>query len=89
MVGHEVARNNLGCIKYTLGKEERAVKHCATAASAGDSDAMHNFLRAFNYGVVSKESIDSTLTAYNNACAEMRSEARDAAIRVYIPSIGA
>ena len=27
-----------------------------------------------------RESIDSTLTAYNNSCAEMRSEARDAYI---------
>ena len=30
---------------------------------------------------VSRESIDSTLTAYNNSCVEMRSEARDACIR--------
>jgi hypothetical protein len=28
-------------------------------------------------GLVSRQSIDSTLAAYNNACAEMRSEARD------------
>ena len=28
-------------------------------------------------GVVSKDAIDTALTAYNNACANMRSEARD------------
>jgi TPR repeat protein len=33
------------------------------------------------HGHVSRESINSTLTAYNNSCVEMRSEARDACIR--------
>jgi hypothetical protein len=36
---------------------------------------------SFKEGAISKESINSTLTAYNNSCAEMRSEARDALIR--------
>jgi hypothetical protein len=39
--------------------------------------------------VCCRDEINSTLTAYNNSCAEMRSEARDAAIHVYIASIGA
>jgi hypothetical protein len=34
----------------------------------------------FEEGVVRRESIDSPLVAYNNACAEMRSEARDACV---------
>ena len=34
----------------------------------------------FEYGAVSRESIDSTLKAYNDSCAEVRSEARDAFI---------
>ena len=33
---------------------------------------------------VSRESINSTLAAYNNSCVEMRSEARDAYIQVEI-----
>jgi hypothetical protein len=36
---------------------------------------------SFDQGCVSRESIDSTLAAYNNSCAEFRSEARDAFIR--------
>jgi hypothetical protein len=32
-------------------------------------------------GNISKESLDSTLSAYNNSCSEMRSKARDAYIR--------
>jgi hypothetical protein len=38
----------------------------------------------FEKGFVNRDTIDSTLTAYNNSCAEMRSEARDAYMRVYI-----
>jgi TPR repeat protein len=82
IAGHEGARYNLGQMELGSGHNERAVKHWMIAASAGDYDAMHNMLVAFNNGVVSRESIDSILTAYNNSCAEMRSEARDACIRI-------
>jgi hypothetical protein len=60
---------------------ERAVKHLAIAASAGDYDAMQMLHESFNTGFVSRESIESTLTAYNDSCAKMRSEDRDAYIR--------
>ena len=90
MAGNEVARNNLGRIEYTfVGKEERAVKHWMIAASAGHCDAMKNLLIAFNHGSASRATIDSSLTAYNNSCVEMRSEARDAAIHFFVASIGA
>jgi hypothetical protein len=61
---------------------ERAVKHWKIAASAGCYNAMNYLLVALKRGVVSRESIDSSLTAYNTCCAEMRSEARDACIRL-------
>ena len=51
------------------------------AASAGCFRAMHRLIAFVEKGVVSRESIDSTLNAYNNSCVEMRSEARDAYIR--------
>jgi hypothetical protein len=60
----------------TVWKHGQAVKHWMIAASSGDYDAMHSLLGAFKGGFVSRD-IDSTLTAYNNSCAEMRSEARD------------
>jgi tetratricopeptide (TPR) repeat protein len=81
MAGHEVARYNIGNREAQSGNMERAVKHWTIAASAGDYDAMHNLQLEFVKGLVSRESIDSTLEAYNNSCAEMRSEARDAYIR--------
>ena len=76
--GNEVARYNLGCMEYhSGGNVERAVKHWAIAASAGHYDAMHNILGAFKQGVSSRAQIVSTLEAYDNSCAEVRSEARD------------
>jgi TPR repeat protein len=77
MAGHEGARFNLGCMEGTSGNIERAVKHWSIAASAGHCDAMHNLRTAFEQGAVSRESIETTVAAYNNSCAEMRSEARD------------
>ena len=42
---------------------------------------MQHLRIAFEKGQLSRESIDSVLTAYNSSCVEMRSEARDASIR--------
>jgi TPR repeat protein len=84
MAGHEVARYNLGILEYNSGNMERAVKHWTIAASAGCYYAMHELRMFFEQGVVSRESIDSVLAAYNNSCADMRSEARDAYIQYAI-----
>jgi TPR repeat protein len=91
MAGHEVARYNLaghevarylGSVEAQKANSERALKHLRIVASAGDYSAMHYLRTIFEKGFVSRESIDSTLTAYNNSCAETRSEARDAYIRI-------
>ena len=89
MKGHEVARYNLGGMEREAGNMERAMKHWIIAASAGEFDAMNYVIRGFTKGFVSRESIDSTLAAYNSSCAEMRSEARDAYIRMNIDDVGA
>jgi TPR repeat protein len=77
MTGHEAARYNLGCMDYELGNRERAVKHWMIAASAGHHYAMDTMRDVFEKGLVNRDAIDSILTAYNNSCAEIRSEARD------------
>ena len=87
MAGHEVARCNLGNLEGKSGHIERAVKHLGIAASAGHCSAMHNLQLSFELGRVTKESIDSTLAAYNSSCAEMRSEARDSSIRAIAKTI--
>ena len=81
MAGHEEARCIIGIFEYNSGNVERAVKHWTIAASSGDYVAMHELRVGFEKGYVSRESIDSTLIAYNASCAEMRSEARDVYMR--------
>ena len=88
MDGHEAARNNLGCKEYESGNMERAIKHWLIAASAGEHSALNNLLISFNQGLVSRNTINSTLTAYNSSCAEMRSEARDTFIWITIKHNG-
>ena len=84
MAGDEAARYNLGNLEAKFGNMERAAKHWTIAAFAGHYTSMFNLLVSFNEGVVSKESVDTALAAYNNSCAEMRSEARDAYILALI-----
>jgi TPR repeat protein len=84
MAGLEVSRCIVGYMEHVAGNVERAVKHWTIAASAGCFNAMHELRLYFENGSVSRESIDSILTAYNSSCAEMRSEARDAAIQLEI-----
>jgi hypothetical protein len=66
---------------------ERAIKHWTIAASAGESFAMHQLRTFFEVGANSRESMDSTLAAYNNSCAKMRSEARDAYMAVFTANL--
>ena len=51
---------------------ERALKHWTIAASAGDYTAMNNLTIKFEQGADSRETINSTLAAYNRSCVEMR-----------------
>jgi hypothetical protein len=82
MAGHEMARFNLGYKEALSGNMERAIKHWNIAVSAGCYCAMHEFRLSFEVeGIVSRESINSILTAYNNSCAEMRSKSRETYIQ--------
>jgi predicted neutral ceramidase superfamily lipid hydrolase len=69
---------------------QQALKHLKIAASDGCFNSMHYFhlITSFEQSLVSRESIDSTLEAYNNSGAEMRSEARDTFISIHINNIG-
>jgi TPR repeat protein len=87
MAGHEWARFNVGLIEAESGNKQRAFKHCTIAASAGHYNAMHALITFVEKGLVSKESIDSTLEAYNKSCVEMRSESRDACIRFALETV--
>jgi TPR repeat protein len=84
MAGHEVARFNLGLMESESGNMERAINYWVIAAASGCYAAMYALTICFGNGYVSSEAFDSTLTAYNTSCAEMRSEARDACIQFEI-----
>jgi TPR repeat protein len=81
MAGHEGARYNLGFMENKSGNTDQAMKHWTIGAWPGDYQAMYKLITLFKNGLVSRESIDSTLVAYKNSCAEMRSKARDDYIR--------
>jgi TPR repeat protein len=81
MEGNHEARFNLGVIENNSRNLEQAIKHWTIGASAGHFGAMNALRKNFEVGAVTRESIESILTEYNNSCAEMRSEARDAYIR--------
>ena len=87
MAGNEVARFNVGIIEAESGNMERAIKHWNIAASAGHYKAMFQLKIGFEVGLVSRESINSTLEVYNDSCAEVRSEDRDAFIQYKIETI--
>jgi TPR repeat protein len=89
MAGDEEARCNLAGMEAIAGNYERALKHWTIAAAGGEYMAMQNVLNFFKKGYVSRQSIKSSLKAYNDSCAEMRSEARDAYIRRCMDNIGA
>jgi hypothetical protein len=58
----------------------RALKHWTIAASAGHYKAIHGLITVSKFILnnhIGEESIVSILTAYNNSCTEMRSDARD------------
>jgi TPR repeat protein len=87
MAGHEGARCVLGIMEKKSGNMERAIKHWKIAASAGDYVAMHAMITFSKKGTGSRKAINSTLVAYNNTCAEMRSEARDTYIHTVMESL--
>jgi TPR repeat protein len=87
MAGHETARCIVGNIEFESRNMERAMKHWKIAALAGDYRSMQQLKNCFEKGLVTRESNDSTLIAYNNSCVEMRSEARDACIQFEIDRI--
>jgi hypothetical protein len=57
------------------GNKKYAMKHYMIAASSGCFKSMNILIMSFEQGIiVCRDEIDSTLTAYNKSCVEMRSE---------------
>ena len=84
MAVDDSARNNLGQIEIDSRNMQHDLKHLKIAESAGCFRSMHYLITCFEQSLVSRESIDSTLAAYNRCCVERRSEARDTFISLHI-----
>ncbi len=82
MAGHEVARFNLGHMEGENRNVDQVVKHWTIAASGGEEISMLMLITLFKQGFVNRESVNSTLAAYNDCCVEMRSKAGDAHINM-------
>ena len=77
--GSVIARHNLGCVEGNAGNHRRAMKHFMLAAKAGDKKSLEEVKRGFTKGYVMKDEYESTLRAYHECQAEMKSETRDKA----------
>ena len=71
----------------TLETWNELSKHWTIAASGGEYRAMQLLITSAKRGHISRDAINLTLSAYNDSCAEMRSEARVACIRLEMDSI--
>jgi TPR repeat protein len=91
MAGHEGARSNIGHLEFLqFNNTDQAIKHWIIAASTGDWGLQGHAMLAncIQSRFDCRAIIDATLTAYNTSCAGMRSDSRDATIRLDIASIG-
>ena len=79
MNGCEYARHNLGIREAENGNIQRAMKHCAIAAKAGDNNALDDVKYGYTAGYVTKDEYAQALRGYQKWQDEVRSDARDKA----------
>ena len=77
MMGDVQARFFLGYLGAEAGNTQRSFKHFILSAKCGCKDSLDTVKRGFMDGDVTKEEYESTLRAYHNRHAEMKSEMRD------------
>ena len=61
MSGDVCARHRLGLMEYNAGNHQRAMKHFAVAARAGDSKCLDKLAKGFIDGLVTKNECESGL----------------------------
>ena len=89
MRGNLAARHNLGCFEHNtledsmhnpterMRREKLAVAHWQISAAAGSKMSMELLSKCFEIDVISKAEYEEVERAHQEACEEMRSEARD------------
>ena len=79
MMGHILARYNLGLLESGSGNVHRAFKHIIISARAGHENAVKAIKIGFTNGYFTKDEYADILRAYQKAQDEMKSDERDKA----------
>jgi TPR repeat protein len=82
--GHVNSRCVLGKMEYNKGNKSTAVRHWRISAAAGHKPSVDLLIRCFRKGFLSKESLEKSMRAKHEACAAIRSEDRDLALKKMI-----
>lgn len=75
--GNTLALINLGALEARKGRAELGLEYLRTAAAAGDDDAVKKLWKGFRVGGISKDYLEKSLRAHQEANENMRSEERE------------
>ena len=84
MLGHELARHNLGIFESRDGNMDRGMRHFMIAAKCGYDEALDKVKEGYTKGLVTKDDFEKALRAYHAFHEETKSEQRDRAIALRI-----
>ena len=79
MLGHSMARHNVGCYEYNNGNYDRAVRHLLIAAKMGSALSLENIKDMLTRGLATKTQYAEALKGFQNALEEMKSPEREEA----------
>ena len=79
MLGHSMARHNLGFCEQVRGNHDRAVRHYLIAANMGFEESLENIRELFKEGLATKSQYGEALQGYQDALKEMKSPGREEA----------
>ena len=82
MLGHSMARHNLGCYENNHGNYDRAVRHFLISAKMGLEASLKEIKDMFTRGLATKTQYAEALRGYQDALEEIKSPDREDAERI-------
>ena len=79
MLGHSMARHDLGCHECDRGNYDRAVRHLLISAKMGYTNSLEGIKTLFTRGNATKSQYSEALKGYQDALEEMKSPDREEA----------
>ena len=83
MLGHSIARHNLGCYECDLGNYDLAVRHLLISAKMGHEESLGAFKTLFTKRHATKSQYGEALKGYQDALEEMKRPDREEAKKVF------